>query len=87
MTILEMQEEIKKGAKFNGTVYGRDHKHFTTLFIYLNGVVRKITDVNKSEVKEKKAEYENILRPKTSASFGDVYQMHGMDVAVGEADL
>jgi hypothetical protein len=69
MTTAEIKTAIENGAKFNGVVYGKDNgKHWTTLFVYLDGKHTKIKEVPKSESAAKKAEYLAEIMDNTNAS-------------------
>lgn len=85
MTVSEIKIAIKNGAKFNGTVYGKDNgKNWTTLFVYLDGEFTKISEVSKSDSASKKIEFQNELN--NIIGFGETYVKYGLDVAVGEAE-
>jgi hypothetical protein len=90
MTIAEIKTAIENGANYNGTIYGKDNgKNWTTLFIYLDGKFTKIVEVSKSYANAKKAEFMNELKVTTKnnvVGFGETYEKHGLDVAVGEAE-
>ena len=89
MTIAEIKTAIENGSNYNGTVYGKDNgKSWTTLFIYLDGKFTKIAEVSKSDANSKKSEFTNELKAttKNNVGFGETYEKHGLDVAVGEAE-
>ena len=90
MTILEIKTAIENGSNFNGIVYGKDNgKNWTTLFIYLDSKFTKVAEVSKSDANAKKAEFANELKASSKTNvigFGETYEKHGLDVAVGEAE-
>ena len=62
MELTQIQDAIINGAKFNGTVYGKNNgKHWVTLHIYLDGKFTKLKEVPKEDVSSLKKEFEAAL--------------------------
>jgi hypothetical protein len=84
----EIKTKIENGSNWNGTIYGKDNgKRWTLLFIYLDNKFTKIAEVSKADSKEIKDQLTKELKVsknKDVASFGEIYEKFGLDVAVGE---